>query len=35
MYLAHQSFKVANVPLVPEVPPPDEFLKFREINVLV
>ena len=24
MYLAHQSFKVANVPLVPEVPPPDE-----------
>ncbi|WP_374049869.1 pyruvate, water dikinase regulatory protein [Neobacillus sp. PS3-34] len=24
MYLAHQRFKVANVPLVPEVPPPDE-----------
>lgn len=28
MYLAHKNFKVANVPLVPEVPPPDElFLK--------
>jgi hypothetical protein len=24
MYLAHKNFKVANVPLVPEVPPPDE-----------
>jgi regulator of PEP synthase PpsR (kinase-PPPase family) len=24
MYLAHQRFKVANIPLVPEVPPPDE-----------
>ncbi|MDP4162806.1 MAG: pyruvate, water dikinase regulatory protein [Bacillota bacterium] len=24
MYLAHQRYKVANVPLVPEVPPPDE-----------
>ncbi|MFC7062040.1 pyruvate, water dikinase regulatory protein [Halobacillus seohaensis] len=24
MYLAHQKFKVANIPLVPEVPPPDE-----------
>ncbi len=24
MYLAHKQFKVANVPLVPEVPPPDE-----------
>ncbi|ARK29737.1 Putative pyruvate, phosphate dikinase regulatory protein [Halalkalibacter krulwichiae] len=24
MYLAHKRFKVANVPLVPEVPPPDE-----------
>lgn len=28
MYLAHKNFKVANVPLVPEVPPPEElFLK--------
>ncbi|MBE5098509.1 pyruvate, water dikinase regulatory protein [Priestia aryabhattai] len=24
MYLAHKRFKVANVPLVPEIPPPDE-----------
>lgn len=24
MYLAHKNFKVANVPLVPEVPPPNE-----------
>ena len=24
MYLAHQGYKVANVPLVPEVSPPDE-----------
>ncbi|HLR35441.1 MAG TPA: pyruvate, water dikinase regulatory protein [Tissierellales bacterium] len=28
MYLAHKNYKVANVPLVPEVPPPEElFLK--------
>ncbi len=28
MYLAHKNFKVANVPLVPEVPAPEElFLK--------
>lgn len=27
MYLAHQRFKVANVPLVPEVPPPDELFE--------
>ena len=27
MYLAHQSYKVANVPLVPEVQPPDELFK--------
>lgn len=24
MYLAHKGYKVANIPLVPEVPPPDE-----------
>jgi regulator of PEP synthase PpsR (kinase-PPPase family) len=27
MYLAHKGFKVANVPLVPEVPAPDELYK--------
>lgn len=27
MYLAHKYFKVANVPLVPEVPPPDELFE--------
>jgi regulator of PEP synthase PpsR (kinase-PPPase family) len=27
MYLAHQSYKVANVPLVPEISPPDELFK--------
>ncbi|MBE6081336.1 MULTISPECIES: pyruvate, water dikinase regulatory protein [Tissierellales] len=27
MYLAHKNFKVANVPLVPEVPPPDELFE--------
>jgi regulator of PEP synthase PpsR (kinase-PPPase family) len=27
MYLAHQSYKVANVPLVPEIAPPDELFK--------
>ena len=27
MYLAHQGFKVANVPLVPEVSPPDELFQ--------
>lgn len=27
MYLAHQRYKVANVPLVPEVPPPAELFK--------
>ncbi len=27
MYLAHKRFKVANVPLVPEVKPPDELFK--------
>ncbi len=27
MYLAHKNLKVANVPLVPEVPPPDELFE--------
>lgn len=27
MYLAHQSYKVANVPLVPEIAPPEELFK--------
>jgi [pyruvate, water dikinase]-phosphate phosphotransferase / [pyruvate, water dikinase] kinase len=27
MYLAHQGYKVANVPLVPEVAPPDELFR--------
>lgn len=27
MYLAHKNYKVANVPLVPEVPPPKELFK--------
>lgn len=27
MYLAHKKYKVANVPLVPEVPPPDELFQ--------
>lgn len=29
MYLAHQGYKVANVPLVPEVAPPDELFRIR------
>ena len=27
MYLAHKNYKVANVPLVPEVPPPTELFE--------
>ena len=27
MYLAHKNYKVANVPLVPEVPPPKELFE--------
>ncbi len=30
MYLAHKGFKVANVPLVPEVSPPDELFKIKK-----
>lgn len=29
MYLAHKGYKVANVPLVPEVSPPDELYKIK------
>lgn len=34
MYLAHQRFKVANVPLVPEVQPPDELFKIPRKNCI-
>jgi [pyruvate, water dikinase]-phosphate phosphotransferase / [pyruvate, water dikinase] kinase len=34
MYLAHQRFKVANVPLVPEVPPPDELFEIPRKNCI-
>ena len=33
-YFAHKRYKVANVPLVPEVEPPEEFFKLIQINVL-
>lgn len=32
MYLAHQGYKVANVPLVPEVGPPDELFRIPRNN---
>ncbi|CAH2717009.1 Putative pyruvate, phosphate dikinase regulatory protein [Neobacillus rhizosphaerae] len=34
MYLAHKRFKVANVPLVPEVPPPDELFTVPRKNCI-
>jgi hypothetical protein len=34
MYLAHQRFKVANVPLVPEVAPPDELFTVPRRNCI-
>lgn len=34
MYLAHQGFKVANVPLVPEVSPPDELFEVPRKNCI-
>ncbi|MBY0120942.1 pyruvate, water dikinase regulatory protein [Bacillus sp. S/N-304-OC-R1] len=34
MYLAHKRFKVANVPLVPEVPPPDELFQIPRKNCI-
>lgn len=34
MYLAHQRYKVANVPLVPEVPPPDELYEVPRRNCI-
>jgi regulator of PEP synthase PpsR (kinase-PPPase family) len=34
MYLAHQKFKVANVPLVPELKPPEELFKLQKRKVI-
>lgn len=34
MYLAHQKFKVANVPLVPELKPPDELFKLSKRKII-
>ncbi|WP_042460555.1 pyruvate, water dikinase regulatory protein [Neobacillus dielmonensis] len=34
MYLAHKRFKVANVPLVPEVPPPEELYQVPRKNCI-
>ncbi|MFD0586746.1 pyruvate, water dikinase regulatory protein [Paenibacillus sp. GCM10027627] len=34
MYLAHQKFKVANVPLVPELKPPDELFKIAKHKII-
>ncbi|WP_407946316.1 pyruvate, water dikinase regulatory protein [Paenibacillus alkaliterrae] len=34
MYLAHQKYKVANVPLVPELKPPDELFKLPKRKVI-
>ncbi len=34
MYLAHKNFKVANVPLVPEVPPPNELFEKDKKRVI-
>lgn len=34
MYLAHRRLKVANVPLVPEVEPPEELFKIRQNKVI-
>lgn len=34
MYLAHKRFKVANVPLVPEVPAPDELFQIPRKNCI-
>ena len=34
MYLAHQKFKVANVPLVPELKPPEELFKLPKRKVI-
>jgi len=34
MYLAHKKIKVANVPLVPEVPPPDEIFQVAPQKII-
>lgn len=33
MYLAHKKYKVANVPLIPELPPPDELFTVSKHKV--
>lgn len=33
MYLAHKGYKVANVPLVPEIPPPDELFEIDQEKI--
>lgn len=34
MYLAHKNIKVANIPLVPEVPPPNELFEIKSQRVI-
>ena len=34
MYLAHKNVKVANIPLVPEVPPPDELFEIDSHRII-
>lgn len=34
MYLAHQKFKVANVPLVPEIKPPEELFRISNNKII-
>lgn len=34
MYLAHQKYKVANVPLVPEIKPPDELFRIPKQKII-
>jgi len=34
MYLAHQKYKVANVPLVPEIPPPNQLFKIPTNKII-
>ena len=34
MYLAHKNYKVANVPLVPEIPPPQELFEISPKTII-
>src|SRR5699024_12875018 len=34
MYLANKGYKIANIPLVPEVDIPDEVLRHKELKIL-